>query len=552
MTSKTWLVGISSLALAAGASGQTANQNNVTQTGTDNVAAVDNARSGNDNNISTIVQNGRVNRASVLQIGDLNTSEARQLGNSNTVAHTQEGNVHRAETFQTSDSNRSAIRQAGNPNSATVTQAGLRNLSQIAQGIDAGANQDFDSATFFNANGVARTGGNNRVSISQVGNDFTSTVRQRARAGGGQAADDNRVTVSQRGAGNSSSVVQESRSNFADIFQRDGGITAATRNTTSVVQGNATAGAGATISSNNRVNVAVSGQANSSTTTQDGLNNGAEVTQGLGIGGTVQVIQVGSAGLNRVAIAQYGDSNGVIVSQNTAGATATVWQQAGAPSARSRNNAVEVQQGTGTTGTAAFSAGFFGNTAATVGAATNGLSANVVQGNNPDSASWNLTQVGQDGVNLAATVQQLGSGTSSLANVVRIAQQGSANTAVAIQRAGVGSGTSSAAATGQPGDPFYFAGGPRSAEITILQSGTGNSATVEQRGQSQLARIEQGPGGGNTASILQETSAAFATAIIRQTGSNNSYAVTQDTANSYVLVSQTGSNNTVTDVVRRP
>jgi hypothetical protein len=106
--------------------------------------------------------------------------------------------------------------------------------------------------------------------------------------------------------------------------------------------------------------------------------------------------------------------------------------------------------------------------------------------------------------------------------------------------------------SGQSGDPFFFAGGARSAEINILQSGSSNRATVEQRGRGQLARIEQGPGSGNAATILQEVNATNGTAIILQTGSNNTYDVVQTGAGQYVLVRQTGNNNTVTNVVQRP
>ena len=551
-TLKLALAGISLAALVAGgAEAQSStNTRDVQQLGVDNTAAVDNSRAGNASNSATVVQNGTSNRASILQIGSFNNAEARQLGNDNYAAYSQDGDFNRAESFQTNNNNRSIIRQRDQSNSATVTQNGLRNVSQIAQGAEATATTDFDSTTFVSGAGVLRSGTRNRASVSQVGNDFTSTIRQRARAGGGPAGDDNRVTLVQRGAGNSSTIVQESRSNSAEVYQREGGASDAARNVTRITQGNSTAAAGSTVQTNNRANVAVSGTANSATVAQDGINNGAEVTQGLGQGSTVNVSQVGTAGQTRALIAQYGDANAVTVAQASAGATATVWQQAGPVGGRSRGNAVEIQQGTGTTGTAEFSRGFFGNTASVTGAATRGLVADVTQGAGSAAAGFNLAQVYQDGVDLTATIQQAGTGTASLQNIARIAQQGSGNTALAIQRSTVASGATGAA-TGQPGDAYYFAGGTRSAEATILQSGNGNSATIEQRGQSQLARIEQGPGSGNTASILQEASAAFATAIIRQTGSNNSYAVTQDTANAYILVSQTGNNNTVTDVVRR-
>ena len=65
-----------------------------------------------------------------------------------------------------------------------------------------------------------------------------------------------------------------------------------------------------------------------------------------------------------------------------------------------------------------------------------------------------------------------------------------------------------------------------------------------------MARIEQ-TGPRNRASILQEVGATNATAVIRQSGSDNSYSVTQTQPGQYLVVSQSGSNNAVTDVVRR-
>ncbi len=542
------MVGISVLALGAGsaAAQTTTNTSEVSQTGANNSSAVDNNRPGNDQNRSTILQNGRDNRATVLQVGDFNASQIRQIGDGSAVVHTQRGNIHRAESLQTGNASGSAIRQAGEFNNGSVTQDGDRNVSRIAQGIDAGANSNFDTPGFFDPlNGVARAGNANRAVVSQVGDDLSSTVRQRAGASG-VAASDNVANVRQRGRGNSSNIVQESRGNAAQILQFEGGTTAETRNSSSVTQQNTSATAADNPLSNNRANVAVTGQGNTSVLTQNGRNNVARLSQGLGVANRTQISQIGTGDSNRVAVGQYGSRNAITIGQDTVAGNAVVWQQIAGS-----NSSVEIQQGTGTTGSAAFSAGFFNNTAPT-GAQTRNLTANVTQGNNREPAGFNVAQIGQDGTDLAATVRQQGTGTADLPNIVRVAQQGGGNSAAAIQRSGVGpSSSSDTAPTGQPGDPFFFGGGARSAEINILQSGSNNSATVEQRGKGQFARIEQGPGSGNVASIIQDVNATNATAIIRQAGSNNSYNVTQSDANQYILVSQTGSNNSVTDVVRR-
>jgi hypothetical protein len=282
---------------------------------------------------------------------------------------------------------------------------------------------------------------------------------------------------------------------------------------------------------------------------QNGLNNAARVSVGVGQLNQVQVNQSGSGDPNSVGIGQSGQDNRIVVAQASAASTATVWQKIG-----SSDSSVDIRQGTGATATDTFSSTFFNNSAPTAGS-SRALTANVTQGADQAFSSWNVAQVRQDGNNLSATITQMGIGSSSLPNIVRIAQQGgssSVNRATALQSASVSPSTAAESApTGQPGDEFFFAGGARSAEINILQSGSGNTASVEQRGRGQFARIEQGPGSGNTASILQLESATNATAVVRQTGSNNSYAVQQAEANQYILVSQTGNNNAVSNVIRR-
>jgi hypothetical protein len=546
-------VAVSAIALstASAQAQQTTNQSDVSQTGTDNILVIDNARAGNDQNRSSLIQNGTSNRATVIQIGDFNESLIRQIGDRNITNHTEEGDFNRAETVQTGDDHGSAIRQRGLSNSAVVEQQGTRLRSQIAQGSGASATEDFTFAQFYDPNVAAtRSGNDNRVSVSQIGTDLNSTVRQRAAANSSASADNNNGRIIQRGNGNLSTLTQESRGNVAEVFQFQGGNTTTLRNQTTVTQGNSAATSASNPLSNNRASASVAGQSNSGTINQNGRNSNAELSQGLGQGLT----QRGSGVSNLVRVSQAGNTNSVTVAQDSVAAVGDVWQQAGSPEGRSSNNSVDLQQGTGTTGSDSFSAGFFGNTAPT-GAATRNLTADVIQGNNPNSASFNVAQVRQDGVDLTAIVRQAGTGTSALPNLVRISQQGGtggANRATGVQGAGVGPSAAGDPAAGQAGDEFFFGGGARSAELNILQSGSANSATIEQRGRGQFARIEQGPGTGNTASILQDVAATNATAVISQTGSNNTYDVVQTGPGQYIRVRQTGNNNVVTDVVRRP
>jgi hypothetical protein len=556
MTLAKLMTAASVLAVAGAANAQTStNTSEISQTGTNNRLAIDNARAGNDQNQSVAIQNGFDNSATVIQIGDFNSSQVQQIGDANLILHTEEGDFQQAESYQQGDRTFSAIRQRGQSNSATVDQVGDRNASTISQGVEATADRDYSFSEFFDpAVAATRLGNNNRARVSQVGDDLFTVVRQRAAAGSSAAASNNVARVEQRGQGSSATVLQESRGNSASIFQFDGGNSAALQNVTSVEQRSTAATASSNPLSGNVANVAVGGQSNSTTLTQNGRNNDSRVSQGLGTLNIVQITQIGSDGTNRVAVGQYGTRNATAIAQDSVSATANVWQQPGPASSRSSNNSAEIQQGTGTTGSASFSAGFFGNTAPS-GNQTRNLTASIVQGNGSGPASWNVAQVRQDGIDLAANVQQAGTGISGLPNIVQIAQQGGSNggnSARAVQRGGVGPSVAGDPASGQAGDPFFFAGGARSAEINILQSGSSNSASVEQRGRGQYARVEQGPGSGNIASILQEAAATNATAIIQQSGSNNSYNVVQTASGQYIAVSQTGNNNTITNVVQRP
>ena len=76
------------------------------------------------------------------------------------------------------------------------------------------------------------------------------------------------------------------------------------------------------------------------------------------------------------------------------------------------------------------------------------------------------------------------------------------------------------------------------------------SARIEQRGRGQFALIDQN--GFNKASILQDVNATNATAVITQSGSANVYNVVQTQAGQYINVSQTGTDNSITDVINRP
>jgi hypothetical protein len=667
------------------------NYSEVAQTGTDNQAAVSNATPGNDDNRSSVVQNGISNRATVEQIGDLNESRLAQIGNDNQADHRQYGNRNTSVGEQTGNNHFTVAVHQGDDHIAEVVQSGgNRNASTIGQGTPGGSG----SAAVNAFRNVAR--------VQQRGSDNSSTINQRATGqtlAGTQASDNsarvvqgiaqissnggvsnisqisrgnvaevflyegstaarnqsvivqghngaintpqpvaatlsgNRANVAIRGFGNRSNVSQNGRNNLADVTLQGGGtaLGAPTDAESGRTQGNLVelqqSGTGLTAvavaglanrseGQGNRSGIAHSGNFHYAETWQRGLfdtssiiqgdgaqtagltySNGAqarayatiaqrgergdiqlqqygdtfaELTQGLGARSGILVYQsdAGDFGtsatatdpanraLNRVGIAQYGDFQVSIVRQFAVNASTTIFQQAGPAGGRSQRNYALVEQGMADIATIASGSppesAFFGSgPSGQSGANSRNLNANVTQGNGASAASQNRTTIRQDGVNLIATVEQAGTGAADAQNRVEIAQRGNDNAATAIQRAGVGAAPADGPGSGQPGDEFYFAGGRRSAEIVILQKNSGNSASVEQRGFGQLARIEQS-GARNSGSILQEAGATNATAVIRQSGDDNSYSITQANPGQYLVVSQSGNNNSVTTTVQRP
>jgi len=496
MSSKVLLVGISAAALAAGSASaqQTTNTSTFSQFGINNVANVDNSREGNQFNSSTVIQNGTANVANVLQIGTFNRSYVEQLGNRNNARHEQTGNRNSVETRQDGDDHGSTIRQVGDDNIGLVSLSGQGNGSSINQ-----SGQGHSASLTNSSSRIPRDARSNVSEITQTGT--------RARAEAFQFGNGDRSTINQNGTGQtfgSGATLQQAQP-FASVSQRQFQAVS---------------------------NVSQSG------------DNFAEVTQGLGSNSSVTIDQIDSGDTdvrqsNRALVAQYGDRNTTEVRQDAMNGGAIVWQQA-----RLVQSSVSIDQGKGSVNAAAFTAPNQPIVPA------NGTSRDV-QANVSQSGAFNATVVRQDGVTLRATVDQGGTGTAANRNSIRIEQTGSGHSATARQFAEVGPSDSAAPSAGEAGDPFSRAAGVQSAEIVILQSNMSNSATVEQFGRGQFARIEQ-TGQNNIASIAQLVAATNAVAVIRQTGNGNSYSVQQTQAGQYIMVSQTGNNNTVTDVVRRP
>jgi hypothetical protein len=541
---KKLFAGISFLAFATSAAH--AQVSYLTQTGDANHAAVDNVAAENQNDVSTIIQNGTDNDSIVFQRGDDHQSQIQQYGTSNLVVHRQyDGERGYSESRQgarsgASDDQTSIIRQIGLDNYGVVLQDGLNNTSTVNQGAAVVGDVIDFRATM-----------NNRATVDQIGSGLASTIEQRGATSSSFDASDNAANVRQRASGGSAAtqqtslVLQEARGNFAEVFQFEGGgaspvISSITQRNTSAVTNSPAL---------NTASVAQRGLGNQSSLVQDGQSNIAYVTMLQGAtasapadGNVIRIEQVGQS-LTALTVAG-GNRNVMDARQSGTANTALIWQMYG-----SADNSIALTQGRGA------AAQSVNGSAPTPGPAAD-ASANFTQ-----NGSLNSATVAQDGASLQAIVEQFGMGIAdptggtgtagTYRNLVTIEQTGSDQFARAFQAPTVsasgGSGNNSAGPASGLGYAYGYGGGRRSAEIVILQSNSGNRAVVEQYGRGQVARIEQSGTGGN-ASIFQDTDATNATAVIQQLGTNNVYTVRQSMAGAYIQVRQTGNGNEATTV----
>ncbi len=591
-------VGMSVLAFAAAsAAAQTStNQSAVTQTGTGNQANVDNNRPGNDNNASTVVQNGIANLANVEQIGDLNISRVRQIGDDNRIDHRQNGNRNTADSEQNGNRHSSSLTQRGDDHLAIVAQGGgSRNSSTVRQSEDSTGRRLTARVT--------QHGSDNVSEVVENGSDHVVRVMQ----GSPQSlpSQGNRSQVSSAGAGNS-----------VELFQFEG--TAAAANVSTISQnGNASS-----------ASVAMRGFGNTSGVSQSGNSNFARVTMLGGGTGTALDAETGRGEGNRSAVTQSGSgltaavTAGALASSEGLGNLTTVQQTGAATVGGGRNHRALIwqygayetitlrqadsspdrptQQPTeysdGTRGRAvadiaqrslrgSIEVRQFGDNNARV---TQGLgSRSTAQVNQVDAGDFevavpeqtlrafnrtviaqngerNRVYVGQDSINASATVFQT--------------PGSSANTATIFQ----GEPVAEPAVIGELNQPKRTGSGTLNLTARITQSGTRNNgsvgqwgsslqATVEQRGSGTEARlnvaaIEQ-RGQGNRATARQTSNVGPSAATdpasgqsgdelffaggtrsaeirIFQQNSGNSATVEQRGRGQVALLAQTGDNNT--------
>jgi hypothetical protein len=495
---------------------------------------------------------GVQNRSFVFQNGVLNSATVSILGGGTGLSDATGANGEPIESG----------RIAGN--SSTIYQAGIRNRAAVSiGGLGGRANRSVISQT------------------NVVGGSGTS-----GEPGTGGRSAGHTAFVFQRGTIDDVSINQNANS---------GTVTTGTSTSGTVNQSGSWANV-STLSLNSNVYLEQNGT-NSATISlgldADGLgdNNfseviqndaGDELTSSTGddpIFGGSSTSVVGRQ--NQASVSQAGSNNGITIEQNAVNSRAVAWQRRGTD-----DNDIDIQQGTGeaiaflsgrgltssstTTGTGATGINMFANVTqgnasgnsqgntAIVAQDGRDLTANILQigidGEDDGANQARIAQTGrrnngtidQSGVDLFATIEQLGT-SSSAANphVVTITQRGEDNDARGTQASTVtrsAAGSPAAGVAGNSAFPGAHAGGARSAEIVIMQEASGNRADVYQQGAGQRAWITQ-TGDDNVAAIQQEVGATNAVAVINQSGDNNNYLINQTLPGQYLYVNQTGNNN---------
>jgi hypothetical protein len=488
-------------------------------------------------------------------------------------------------------SNTASVAQSGLGMRAQVNQNGRSNNAQVSMGPGGGTTTGTAAAPTADQAAVDRNGGatgeqspssafqGNRVLVNQTGRSHTAfVVVGNTTSGFGRGnvaivnqgiAVETQNNANNTGGGNFGFAKVRQRGNLEQVtitqtFGANNGTNDATRFAEAdtnqfSIRGNIRS----TQNGNNRLSATQVGTDNDLRNDQ---TNAGDITQtgtdefGFPTTNTV-------SGRNQSLVAQNGLNGFVDIRQNAIGVTATVTQRVS-----SSNSTVDVRQGMGAAIRASTDTG--PNTGTAIGAGTRDDPATATNeetggsGANTRFSSATVTQeldrndtvVRQDGFSLVAQVSQLGSGFAAgtaggsageFRNRITIDQTGTGNFASAYQAPTVrpsggdtGTATTANPESGMTGQEGFFAGGRRSAEINILQSNSNNSATVEQYGRGQLARIVQS-GTGGRARIVQLEGATNATAIIRQSGTNNNFEIIQDTPGQFFRVTQTGNGNTV-------
>lgn len=574
-----------------------ANSSTVAQTGVRNVAGVTQS---NTSTSTTTAANATVGTGAGGNTSNGNVSSVTQVS----ATDVSTGGVANAGNFvrvdQGAGNNRlgqsSTITQNGGSQSATVNQLFAGNFSTIRQGV-AGATADAASS-------------GNRAAVSQNGQAGTSTIAQDNRNNTALVTLGNGATNSAGGAatiGASSSVTQSQSGNTATVFITGGGQTANStspvipagqttaptsqnnnqsvliqRNTTVGVGTNANGTASAAELANVRNDAFVSltrGQQQSSSVTQDGIQNFADVTVTSGVAGfdpgasatdptrgrsggnTSTINQTGrgnsavvTTGSDRSTTAPQGFGNSVSITQ-----TATQQYQGRGETTASRNfqsegRFVVTEPTLGAAGTArgifvqTFQTGRFGTVTINQSDNANGAGTaypdgtigrargDVVQSGERHNLS--LTQVGDNFASL--TQGQIGIGS---------------NNSLTVNQTDAGEGTGAVSTTGSGTDEFGNPTGGGSSQNTtgraynvavVTQYGSNNTMTVDQNTRNGFVSAFQATNTSGNVIDVDQVDAAGATEAAGTLSRGNTANVSQFANNNAADVDQTGSRNVIT------
>ncbi|HEX8532536.1 MAG TPA: hypothetical protein VF662_00045 [Allosphingosinicella sp.] len=500
MASRHLLIGISTLALAAGtASAQ--NNNQVTTSGSGSVGTCNN--SGTSGNICRIIQVGNNDSATVTQGNAIpsstrNTGIITQIGDNDSASITQNGNDNfgqllQGTSTQRASNNSSTLSQQGFLNSATVSQNGDGNDSSVAQN---GGQQNPNSTSGASLEGsgnivrivqntsqtssqgrssstVNQTGNSNSVSVTQSGITQRSTVAQGGDVQTGTiifpcgpgtncmvpvftptSANSNSVTIMQSGSFGSSTVTQQAPGT--------GGNTSVTNNVANVRQ-----------DSENSTGTGFGGASNVSNVTQQSSGNTAVVvmTGGNNAGG------FGTTDANTRNVSQITQRNSTqsstVLSNNVARAFLGRGDQLSSTIAQDgRNNFAEVTLASGVAG-----------------------SNSSVQGGRSTGNSSAVSQIGRGSVAVVVTQAGRGQTGQGIGNVSSISQTATAN--FAAPTGGVTAFNSSSETGFFPGSRGLYAVSYQQGQfgnLTINQSDTnaggGGSGTTYSNGAVARARAQ--------------------------------------------------------------
>ena len=515
----------------AGGNTSNGNESSVTQLSTSaptNSTSV--ANSGNFVRVDQGTGNNRLGQSSTIsQNGGLQSATVNQLFSGN-FSRVNQGAaiVAGATTADASSGNRAAIAQNGQGGTSTVTQTENNNTANVTLGTGA------TNA----AGGAATIGASSSITQSQSGNTATVFI-----TGGGQTAN----SAAPGGgpntrAGAPAAGTQSQNNNQSTIIQRNTTVGVFAAPATAPSNGTATDAERANIRNDAFVSL-TRGQQQSSSVTQDGIQNFADVTVTSGVagfdqgstattGGQTNDPSRGLSGGNTSSINQTGRGNSAVVTIGSDRSTTA--PQGFGNSVSITQTATRQFQGRGeTTQSRNFvSEGRFAVTEPTLGAAGQARGIFV--------QTYQTGRFGSVTINQSDTTVAAGGPTNNADGTVSRARADVAQ-----------SGERHNLSLTQVGDNFasltqgQIGIGANNA-LTVNQTDAGEGSGAVSTSGSGVDEFGNPTGGGSSPNT---TARAFNVAVVTQYGSNNTMTIDQNTRNGFVSAFQaTNTSGNVIDI----